>query len=651
MCGIAGIWRPGGGVDPQQLAATADRMGRRIARRGPDASAVWQEAANGVAFAHARLAIIDLTPTGAQPMSCPNGRYTICFNGEIYNYRELRHQLEKEGFAFAWRGTSDTEVILALVSRHGVVGALKRMEGMFAFALWDHAERTMTIARDRIGEKPLLYSLVQNRLSFASDMTAVEEGLDGSLPHDEDAVSAFLTVGYVPSPRSVLRGIRKLRPAHYAVLSEKELRQGSVEEVAYWTPPPPESLRVVTDEQQIVEEARTIIREAVARQLVADVPVGALLSGGIDSTTIVAMMREAGCRDINTFTVAFDDRAYDESAHARTIANHLGVNHHEILATPEKAVSVIQELPRIYGEPFADASQIPTVIVSEFARSKLKVVLSGDGGDEIFGGYNRYLVAGRIWPRVNALPAPLRSFIAGMLDVAAAPQTDRLLTGRLVPRSMRVGALAEKLAKLAGVMRAPGPRQLYELLVRQWPDANHLATSMPAPATHEALDRVPEVFWSTDLVRAMMRADLLTYLPDDILVKVDRASMHYGLECRPPFLDRRVVEFASSLPTSMALNQGTTKWVLRQVVSRYVPASMLERPKMGFGVPISEWLRGPLREWAESLLSEEALKSSGMLNVAHIRHAWSEHLARRKNLQYQLWNVLMWQQWHAARRR
>ena len=619
-------------------------MGDTLAHRGPDGRDEWLDEGAGIALAHRRLSIVDLSPAGQQPMASADGRWIIVFNGEIYNHLQLRRQLEAAGLAPAWRGHSDTETLLAAVAAWGLVTALQRAVGMFAIALWNRQLRTLTLARDRLGEKPLYYGVQNGVLLFGSELEAlrVHPAFSGGV--DTDALSLLLRHGYVPAPWSIYRGIRKLLPGTLLTLSRPS--DADVPPTAYWSvreqalagAREPLSL----SDAEAVETLDRLLRQSIEGQRMADVPLGAFLSGGIDSSTTVAVMQALSSQPVRTFTIALPDAALDESAHARAVARHLGTQHTELMVTAQEAQQVIPKLPSLYCEPFADASQIPTFLVSQLARRDVTVALSGDAGDELFCGYDRYHWA----QRVAAVPLALRRSCGALLRALPAEVWSALLApvSPWLPRELREGDRADRLRKLASVLGARHDDDVYRQMVSFWPAGQNpvLRASEPLTAFTEPVPSIP------GFASRMMLLDLRSYLPDDILVKVDRAAMAASLETRVPLLDHRIVEFALRLPLQQKMRGGQGKWVLRQVLDRYVPRALVERPKLGFGIPIHAWLRGPLRSWAEDLLDESRLRQAGLLDPAPVRQLWREHLAGRNDWGYRLWPVLMFEAWRRA---
>lgn len=651
MCGFVGVLSNQADMLGSQYIA---RMTDAIRRRGPDDSGVWADPAAGVVLGHRRLAIVDLTPAGHQPMACHTGRFITAFNGEIYNHLDLRRALEATGSAPAWRGHSDTETLLAGFVVWGIRATVERCIGMFAFAVWDKQTRALTLGRDRLGEKPLYYGWQgtgeQACLLFGSELKALKTHPAFCAEVDRDALCLLMRHNYIPTPNSIYRGIRKLQPG--TLLTVSLARREPVIET-YWSL---SDVAVSGNRQpfagssdQAVDELEALLKSAVRQQMVADVPLGAFLSGGIDSSTVVALMQAQSDRPVQTFTIGFNEEGYNEAVHAKAVARHLGTDHTELYVTPQQALDVIPNLPTLYCEPFADSSQIPTFLVSQLARRKVTVALSGDAGDELFAGYNRYVLARKLWGRISTVPRGMRQIAAGGIR-GLSPTTWNKLLGPLqplAPRSLRQANIGDKLHKGAGVLAADSIDDLYLGLVTHW-QPEGLVIGGREPATY--LCGNPLLLEGLDDVQRMMALDTVTYLPDDILVKVDRAAMGVSLEGRVPFLDHRVVEFAWRLPQTLKLQDGVGKWVLRQVLYRHVPKELIERPKMGFGVPIDVWLRGPLKDWAEALLDEGRLRREGFFNPAPIRTKWAEHLSGKRNWQYLLWDVLMFQAWLESQR-
>jgi len=647
MCGLTGFLCAHPAKTAAEMEEIVERMAGTIVHRGPDDSGQWIDASAGIALGFRRLAILDLSPAGHQPMFSASGRYVIVYNGEVYNYRRLRQELESQGKAPAFRGHSDTEVMLASMEAWGVQEAVQRFNGMFAFALWDRQERELYLVRDRLGVKPLYYGWMGKTFLFGSELKALRKHPDFQAEIDRDALMLYMQHNYIPCPYSIYCGIRKLPPG--TVLKVKAEGSRTVEPIPYW------SARQIAEngsahlfrgsEEEAVEQLDSILRDAIKLRMIADVPLGVFLSGGIDSSTVTALMQVQSERPVRTFSIGFHEDRFNEARYAKEIAHHLGTDHCELYVTPAEAMAVIPKLPMLYDEPFADSSQIPTHLVSKMAREHVTVSLSGDGGDELFGGYNRYYWGRRLWQRIRWMPGGIRRTasraIWAMRPAVWEVALDKM--GRILPSSLNPSAPAEKMVKVAEVLAVDCPDALYKRLISHWKE--------PALLVLEGQE-VPTVLtdrsqWANlpDFTQRMMFLDLVTYLPDDILVKVDRASMGVSLEAREPLLDYRLVEFAWRLPLSMKIRGGKGKWILRQVLYRYVPPSLIERPKMGFAVPIGTWLRGPLREWAEDLLDEGAMRREGFLNPAPIRKKWAEHLSGSHEWQYYLWDVLMFQAW------
>ena len=637
MCGIAGYWN---GSRVEQ--ADAEKMACQIESRGPDNTGAWVDENSGLALAHRRLSILDLSPAGHQPMHSPCGRYVLVYNGEIYNHPDLRAELEAEGGAFDWRGHSDTETLLAALRHWGVQGALERVNGMFAFALWDALEQTLFLARDRMGIKPLYFGRNGGEFLFGSELKALAAHPDWRGDVDRDALALYMRHNYVPTPWSIYKGIRKLPPAHFVAVRESGHAVG--EPQCYW-----DLGRVVEDgvaaaagePEALTDELDGLLRDAVGRRMAADVPLGAFLSGGYDSTTVAALMQAQSDRPVRTFSIGFHEEGYNEANHAKAVAEHLGTEHTEMYVTPEEAMAVIPKLPTIYDEPFSGSSQIPTFLVSQLARQHVTVSLSGDGGDELFAGYNRHIVGPELWKRVGSVPRWMRRAGGRLLDGMAQRDLERW-ADRL-PRRFQARNLANKMEKLASAMQADSGSAFYKDLASHWKDPASIVLGSNEPAT--LLDRPDIQPDFPGLRERMMYLDMMTYLPDEILTKVDRASMAVSLEARVPLLDHRLVEFAWRVPTEFKYRKGLGKWLLRQVLYRYVPQQLMDRPKMGFGVPIEHWLRGPLREWAEELLDARRLREEGFFDPAPIRRMWDEHISGKRRWHYHLWDVLMFQAW------
>ncbi|KAF0118131.1 MAG: asparagine synthase [Rhodospirillaceae bacterium] len=634
MCGIAGFLDPALAEGQEALVARATRMAATLHHRGPDDGKIWTDAAAGLAFGHRRLAIVDLSPAGRQPMVSACGRYVIVYNGEVYNAQDIRGDLP----GIPWRGHSDTEVIVEACARWGAAATARRLMGMFAFALWDRAERTLVLGRDRLGIKPLYWGKWDHMFLFASELKALRAYPGFQAEIDRDALAAFLRHGYVPTPLSIYRGVRKLEPGTLLTLRAN----GAPGIMRFWdlrkVVRTGQTNRLDLSDREATEKLEALLHDAITRRMVADVPLGAFLSGGIDSSTVVALMQRSGLRPVKTFSIGFRETGYDEAQYARAVAHHLGTEHTELYLTPEEACTVIPSLPAMFDEPFADSSQLPTFLVSRLARSQVTVALSGDGGDELFAGYNRYVLAQRI--RGAFCCTPGRKTLARILKAISPTTWNRLFA--LLPNRCHPPQPGDKLHKLARVLEGTQD-DLYRNIVSHWPYPEAMVPGAREPRgvlwDEEIARLIP------DAVEQMQFLDILTYLPDDILTKVDRASMAVSLEARVPLLDHRLVEFSWQLPMHLKVRGGESKWLLRQVLYRYVPRELLDRPKMGFGIPLDTWLRGPLREWAEDLLSEQRLRAGGFVDPLPVRALWQEHLSGRRGGQHLLWDVLMFEAW------
>ena len=645
MCGIAGFWstdRPSG--DPEEILR---RMAGSLRHRGPDDEGTWWDPDAGVGLSHRRLAIIDLSPGGHQPMVSASGRYVIVYNGEVYNYLDLRRDLE--GRKVVFRSTSDTEVMLAEIECRGLPGAVTRFAGQFAFALFDRQTRALSLVRDRLGEKPLYYGWAGRTLLFGSELKALRAHPEWRGDIDRDALAQFLRFSYVPAPGSIYRGIRKVVPGTILTFSADAPR-GQPRGTPYW------SARGVAErgtasplsgtDAELTDQLEALLRPVVRREMLADVPLGAFLSGGIDSSLVVALMQTQSDRPVRTFTIGFHEHGWNEAEYAGAVARHLGTDHTELYVTPAEALAVVPRLPTLFDEPFADSSQIPTFLVSQMARQHVTVSLSGDGGDELFGGYDRYFVPDRMRRWLRPVPHFARRGLAAVLRAWSPQQWDRGLDRAGIGSALGHRLTGDRFHKLAMVLAGDADRAMYHDLVSHWRDAEQVvlgAVERPIVVTK------PEEWAAVDgLLSWMMYVDLVSYLPDDILVKVDRASMGVSLESRAPFLDHTVAEFAWALPLRARVQAGRGKQILRWLLDRYVPRQLVERPKMGFGVPLDSWIRGPLKPWAAALLDPARLRREGYLDADAVTQKWTEHEAGRVNWQYHLWDVLMFQAWLEA---
>ncbi len=651
MCGIAGIIDIALRTRDDELRDIAERMASALRHRGPDSSGTWQDATCGIALAHTRLAIIDVSPAGHQPMTSANGRFVMSFNGEIYNHDSIRSELAHGMQALSWRGHSDTETILAAFSAWGVEQTLSKLRGMFAIAVWDREQRSLILARDRMGEKPLYYGWLGNILVFGSELKALEAHPLWKGDVDRDVLSLYMRHGHVPGAYCIYSGIKKLLPGTFFRF---EADRAHSHVGTYWS-----LVNAVTagvrdpfkgSPEEATDTLEAIMKDAVAEQMVADVPLGAFLSGGIDSSTIVALMQAKSHRPVCTFTIGFQERDYDESDYARGVAKHLGTKHVELILPPEKALETIAVLPQIYDEPFGDPSQLPTVLVAQIASKDLKVALSGDGGDELFSGYDRYARLEALIGRISQIGKPLRRTLGFGLKSVPPRAWDAALSPLLSAmgqqeRSFEAGMKVHKWADMLALDWA----EIYLVLMSSCTSPGSMVLDASEPLT---VFTDPSRRALVNEIRQFATAvDLDGYLPDDILVKVDRAAMSVGLETRVPMLDPRVVAFALSLPKDLKVRNGQTKWVLRQVLHRYLPPALFERPKKGFSVPIATWLRGPLRPWAEALLDSNVLREQALLAPKAVARSWKQFLAGNNEMTVIIWNVLMFQAWLASTKR
>ena len=632
MCGIAGILSASERTD-----AIVRKMTDAISHRGPDADGLWH--GQGISLGHRRLSILDLSQAGAQPMTSPSGRYVIVYNGEIYNHLALREHLTGP-----WQGHSDTETILALIEQVGFESALTQLVGMFAIALWDVKESRLHLARDRMGEKPLYYGWAGQDIVFASELKAITAHPRAQKVLSQEAIFHYMRYSYVPAPLSIYEGIFKLKPGQHICFDQESLRYHSLPEPhTYWSYQQAVSHGRAALFEGSDDEAKSlfhdVLSQAVKGQMISDVPLGCFLSGGIDSSLIASVMQAQSSKKVKSFSIGFKEAGFNEAAHAKDVAAHLGLDHHEAYVSEQDALSVIPKLPHIYCEPFADASQIPTYLVSQLAKTHITVALSGDGGDELMGGYNRYSWALKLAKIQTYTPSALSLMAGHMIEAMPAPWLHHL-TG-FAPQLNKVTDRGLKVHKFAHMLKAKDFQSLYQQLVSQWAQPQDALSSADVFADRSAdLSSL-----SLGPVDYMMAQDSLTYLPDDILVKVDRAAMANSLEGRIPFLDHRLIELSWHMPLSMKIREGKGKWLLRSLLYDYVPKQLVDRPKAGFAVPLAKWLRGDLREWAESLLDEQALKSTGLFDAKKLRAVWQAHLSGQHDYQYQLWGPLMLLAW------
>tara|TARA_B100001057_G_scaffold490678_1_gene579430 strand:- start:3376 stop:5295 length:1920 start_codon:yes stop_codon:yes gene_type:complete len=635
MCGITGYLG-----EVKHPIDCLTKMADAISHRGPDNMGVWSDHNPSIGFAHSRLSILDLSSAGNQPMHSSSGNYVIIFNGEIYNHKSLRSELDLINQR-NWLGHSDTETLLAAIEEWGLKKTLVKAKGMFAIALWDKSSNKLSLACDRIGEKPLYYGWVNNQFVFSSELKSIKvfPGFNNSI--DRNSLALFLRFNSIPAPYSIYKDIFKLEPGQIVEINSQSSK---LEKYKFW------SLEEVYkngaenkfrgSSVQAINQLENILSEAVSSQMQSDVPLGAFLSGGIDSSTIVALMQSYSNSQVNTFTIGFNSKEFDESKHAQMVANHLGTNHFNKFVTEKDALDVIPNLPDIYDEPFADSSQIPTYLVSKFAKEKVTVALSGDAGDELFGGYNRYIFSQKMFKNISKTPNSIKKLMSKIM-FSLSEENWNFILGRLMRN--RYSNIGHKIHKTANIVSSKSIRDLHFKLISQiqnpsdWlKDSNEYESVF-----NDNEDRFKEL----DSVEIMMAYDLISYLPTDILTKVDRAAMSVSLETRVPFLDPDVIQFSASIPMEFKIRNGVTKWLLREVLYKHVPKDLIERPKMGFAVPLAEWLRGPLKDWAESLLDEKRLHQEGFFNVEFVRDKWSEHISGRRNWSHQLWNVLMFQAW------
>ncbi|MBH10730.1 MAG: asparagine synthase (glutamine-hydrolyzing) [Candidatus Marinimicrobia bacterium] len=650
MCGITGYvggeWLNGLEGAKHQLKL----MSETIKHRGPDSSGFWLDQDCGIAFAHRRLSIIDLSDNGKQPMFSSSKRFVILFNGEIYNHLSLRSELEKENCAPDWNGHSDTETILAYIENHGFKKTLEKCVGMFAIVLFDREKKHLYMARDRMGEKPLYYGWQKGVFLFGSELKSLQKHISFENKIDRDAIALYLKYNYVPSPFSIFKRISKVPAGTFIKLNikQKDFRPNEkINPINYWSLENVASkgiMNPIKENNLAIKNLKKLLKVSIKDQMIADVPIGAFLSGGIDSSLIAAIMQELSNKSIKTFTIGFHEKGFNEAEYAKAIANHLKTDHTELYVEPNDAMNIIPKLPHLYDEPFSDSSQIPTFLISEMTRKYVTVSLSGDGGDEVFGGYNRYLWNNNFHERTKKIPYYLKNNFAALIKKISPMTWDRIMASFnfMTPSTLEAVRKGEKIHKLAEVLTAKDYSEIYNRLISQW--------QKPSKLIKSDLDinniQNNALFLDNDFRFMMMFNDSTQYLPDDILVKLDRAAMSVSLETRIPYLDHRIIEYSWRLPLSMKIKGGKGKWVLRKILNEYIPKNLIDRPKMGFGVPIDYWLRGPLRDWAEDLLDETKIKNEGFFNVSPIAKKWKEHKQETNNWQHHLWNILMFQSWY-----
>jgi asparagine synthase (glutamine-hydrolysing) len=641
MCGIAGfLTRNRINFDP-----VLKEMSDAIYSRGPDSSGQWFDNNNGIGLAHRRLSILDLSKEGVQPMISDSRRFIMVFNGEIYNHLQLRIDLESNFKNIKWRGTSDTETILKCIELLGIDSTFKLLEGMFSIGLWDKKNNDLILCRDRLGEKPLYYGWQGNTFLFSSELKAIKKHPDFNKIIDLNSLSLFFKYNYIPTPYSIYKGISKLTPGTYISINlinktEKSTKYWDFKSVLKNKPFDTNKISSL----EITNQLETLLKKNIKDQMLSDVPLGAFLSGGVDSSMVVALMQSISDKPIKTFTIGFDNKNFNEATYAKEIADYLKTDHTELYISPKDALDVVPLLHEIYDEPFADSSQIPTFLVSKLAKEKVTVSLSGDGGDELFAGYNRYILANKIWPIINFIPLIIRKNIGKALRLISFQYWNNLFlyANKLLPKKYKLMNLGDKIHKFSYLLDSYNISNLYDKIVSFWSIEDNIVKN-------HNFKKVENNFFDFECIsdiEKMMALDTLTYLPDDILVKVDRAAMSVSLETRVPFLNHKLVEFASKIPLELKLKNNSSKWILKQVLFKYIPKKLIERPKMGFGVPIDSWLRGPLKNWTENLLSEKKLNEQGILNTNIIRKKWDEHLSGKRNWQYHLWGVLMFQAWY-----
>ena len=643
MCGIFGI----ASFAKSSTSSLATKAISKLHHRGPDGSNIWTSQQLGVSLAHSRLSILDLTPAGNQPMQSLSGRYIMVFNGEIYNHQELRSHLNKKSVDLLWTGHSDSETLLTCFDILGIQETLKLIVGMFAIVLWDIKERKFILMRDRFGEKPLYYGYTDNFFVFSSELSAIKTVPDFKAEIDRNALSLYLSHLYVPTPHCIFHGIRKLNQGSWLEISLDEIsKKNFPEPTTYWSATK-EAYKGVSEQIkyssdiEAVDQLELLLKQSISRQILADVPVGAFLSGGVDSSTIVSIMQSISSVPVETFSIGFSNNYYDEAKYAKSIAHHLRTAHTELYVKPSDALDIIPSLPEIYDEPFADSSQIPTYLVSKLAKAKVTVSLSGDGGDELFGGYNRYLISNNAWKKTLFIPSKIRKKCSHLINMVDQDRWNDIYGAieNFIPKTYRVANPGDKIHKFSSILSCNDPDELYKKLTHTW---NHPDIIINSEKANKSMYTWPKL---ENTALEMMLLDTNGYLMDDILVKVDRASMHCSLETRVPFLDHNIYDFASKLPYKYKIRSGVGKWILREVLNRHVPKELIDRPKMGFSIPLDDWLRGPLKDWASNLLDPNRIQEEGYFSHKIISKKWKQHLSGEKNLGASLWAILMFESW------
>lgn len=646
MCGINGFYSKSSSTFNNVIL----KMNSAISHRGPDTNGTWLDKNSGIVFGHQRLSIIDLSIAGNQPMQSNSGRFILTYNGEVYNHLEIRKELKKNDYNIKWRGNSDTETLLEAINYWGIKIALQKIHGMFAFGLWDKKTHSLILARDRAGEKPLYYGWQgegKNKVFlFGSELKALKIHPEFKGEINRDSIALQLRHNCIPAPYSIYKDIHKLMPGNYLEFKESDLKKNLLPiSKSYWsyseTAKYQNNNQLSLSEVDIKKDLEKHLKLSVKKQMISDVPLGAFLSGGIDSSTIVALMQSQSSNPVKTFTIGFSENDYDESKYAKKIAKHLGTDHTELYVSSKKAMEVIPKIPSIYDEPFSDSSQIPTFLVSQLAKDHVKVALSGDGGDELFCGYNRYLMSKKFSNMFRFIPLSLRKILASSIQLISSQNWNKI--SNYLPGLNDHVNFGDKIHKGASVLESETIYNYYLMLCSHWKNPNKVVMNCKEPIT--LLTNFNQELKDFNIQQQMMILDFMTYLPDDILTKVDRAAMACSLETRVPFLDHKLIEYVWKIPHSLKFRNGKGKWILRKILEQYVPKNLTERPKMGFGIPIGIWLQGPLKDWAENLLNEKRLKQEGFFNPKVIRDKWMEHLSGQKNWQYDLWDILMFQAW------